>query len=99
MSSSTGAISLHGPHHSAQKSTMTAASLEPTDSSKVASERVMIPSAMVVLPYQDPSSKWWGTSWPVRVGQCGLGQCGSVHDSVWAERLEVALGFEGGHAS
>src|SRR6185295_5987218 len=45
MSSSTGAIILHGPHHSAQKSTSTGASAPPTPSSNVASVRVTIPSA------------------------------------------------------
>src|SRR3954454_11399508 len=45
MSSSTGAIILHGPHHSAQKSTTTGVSAPPIDSSNVASDNVTIPSA------------------------------------------------------
>src|ERR1700704_1979551 len=44
MSSSTGAIILQGPHHSAQKSMTTGTSEPRTDSSKVASESVTMPS-------------------------------------------------------
>src|SRR5690349_11004578 len=47
MSSRTGAIILHGPHHSAQQSTSTAVSAPPIDSSNVASDSVRIPSATV----------------------------------------------------
>src|SRR5258707_14373832 len=44
MSSRTGAIILHGPHHSAQKSITTGMSEPRTDSSKVESESVMMAS-------------------------------------------------------
>src|SRR5690606_25829838 len=37
-----GAMALHGPHHSAQKSTRTGSSAEPISSSKVASDRVVM---------------------------------------------------------
>ena len=45
---STGAIALHGPHHSAQKSTKTGVVELFTVSSKLLLVRVIIPSAMVV---------------------------------------------------
>src|SRR5437588_9704981 len=45
ISSSAGAIILQGPHHSAQKSTITGVDDAPTVSSKVASETVRIWSA------------------------------------------------------
>ena len=50
ISSRTGAIILHGPHHSAQKSTRSGVSALPTDSSKVASDSVMIP-LLTVVPF------------------------------------------------
>src|ERR1700710_2977463 len=42
LSSSTGAIILHGPHHSAQKSTRTGRSLPRTSASKLASVTVLV---------------------------------------------------------
>src|SRR5690606_17801312 len=42
ISSRIGAMALHGPHHSAQKSTRTGSSAEPISSSKVASDRVVM---------------------------------------------------------
>src|ERR1019366_2914986 len=50
ISSSTGAIILHGPHHSAQKSTSTGTSEDLTCSSKLASLRLVIFSLMVLVP-------------------------------------------------
>src|SRR3712207_5664874 len=49
ISSRTGATILHGPHHSAQKSTRTGLSLPRTSSAKVASVTVTVLPAMVVL--------------------------------------------------
>src|SRR3712207_8657948 len=49
ISSRTGATILHGPHHSAQKSTSTGLSLPSTSSAKVASVTVTVLPAMVVL--------------------------------------------------
>src|SRR4051794_3308069 len=50
ISSRTGATILHGPHHSAQKSTSTGLSLPRTSEAKVASVTVLVLPAMVVLP-------------------------------------------------
>src|ERR687898_2938511 len=47
ISSRTGATILHGPHHSAQKSTRTGLSLPRTSSAKVASVTVTVLPAMV----------------------------------------------------
>src|SRR5437763_15647958 len=47
ISSSTGATILHGPHHSAQKSTSTGLSLPSTSLAKVASVTVLVLPAMV----------------------------------------------------
>src|SRR3954447_9878912 len=49
ISSSTGATILHGPHHSAQKSTSTGLSLPSTSGAKLASVTVLVLPAMVVL--------------------------------------------------
>src|SRR5689334_16943947 len=49
ISSSTGATILHGPHHSAQKSTSTGLSLPSTSAAKLASVTVLVLPAMVVL--------------------------------------------------
>src|SRR3712207_637219 len=49
ISSRTGATILHGPHHSAQKSTSTGLSLPSTSSAKDASVTVTVLPAMVVL--------------------------------------------------
>src|SRR4028118_2056761 len=49
ISSSTGATILHGPHHSAQKSTRTGLSLPSTLLAKVASVTVTVLPAMVAL--------------------------------------------------
>src|SRR5438270_9947629 len=49
ISSSTGATILHGPHHSAQKSTRTGLSLPSTSLAKLASVTVLVLPAMVVL--------------------------------------------------
>src|SRR4028119_194017 len=49
ISSSTGATILHGPHHSAQKSTRTGLSLPSTSLAKVASVTVTVLPAMVAL--------------------------------------------------
>src|ERR671927_1533911 len=49
ISSSTGATILHGPHHSAQKSTSTGLSLPSTSLAKLASVTVLVLPAMVVL--------------------------------------------------
>src|SRR4029077_18006513 len=83
MSSSTGAIILHGPHHSAQKSTNTGASAPPTPSSNVASVKVTIPSA-TVGPLVGNSTLLGGF----------LGTGPGI-----AERFEVLLGFERCHAA
>src|ERR1700712_1102848 len=50
ISSRTGATILHGPHHSAQKSTSTGLSLPSTSLAKVASVTVTVLPAMEVLP-------------------------------------------------
>src|SRR3954452_582106 len=50
ISSRTGATILHGPHHSAQKSTRTGLSLPRTSVAKLASVTVLVLPAMVVLP-------------------------------------------------
>src|SRR3954447_25044504 len=47
ISSSTGATILHGPHHSAQKSTSTGLSLPSTSVSNVASVTVLVAAPMV----------------------------------------------------
>src|SRR5215218_2203665 len=57
ISSSTGATILHGPHHSAQKSTSTGLSLPSTSSAKVASVTVTVLPAMGMS-----SSRWSGCS-------------------------------------
>src|SRR3954453_4447235 len=49
ISSRTGATILHGPHHSAQKSTRTGLSLPRTSVAKLASVTVLVLPAMVVL--------------------------------------------------
>jgi hypothetical protein len=46
ISVNTGAMALHGPHHSAQKSTTIGVVADLTVSSKFALVKVMIPSAM-----------------------------------------------------
>src|SRR3954469_3244476 len=85
ISSRIGAIILHGPHHSAQKSTMTTSALPAISSSKVESVRVLMPSAM-----------WFASfgSWSV------LGTP-RVPDAFQAsvQVLQVALGVDGGHAA
>src|SRR4051794_29567543 len=50
ISSRTGATILHGPHHSAQKSTSTGLSLPRTSVANEASVTVLVLPAMVVLP-------------------------------------------------
>src|SRR5689334_10571952 len=50
ISSRTGATILHGPHHSAQKSTSTGLSLPSTSLAKLASVTVTVLPAMEVLP-------------------------------------------------
>src|SRR5215210_1236149 len=57
ISSSTGATILHGPHHSAQKSTSTGLSLPSTSSAKFASVTVTVLPAMWMS-----SSRWWSCS-------------------------------------
>src|SRR3712207_2024642 len=52
ISSSTGATILHGPHHSAQKSTSTGLSLPSTSSEKVASVTVTVLPAMGMCPLE-----------------------------------------------
>src|SRR3954447_17111293 len=69
ISSSTGATILHGPHHSAQKSTSTGLSLPRTSLAKLASVTVTVLPAMEVLLldgycWEDRvqrSSKVWGS--------------------------------------
>src|SRR2546422_36383 len=56
ISSSTGATILHGPHHSAQKSTSTGLSLDSTSLANVAS--------VTVLVLAPTAASWW---WWVRV--------------------------------
>src|SRR3954471_23665706 len=59
ISSSTGATILHGPHHSAQKSTSTGLSLPSTSLAKLASVTVTVfLPAMVVVPLG--RARWWG---------------------------------------
>src|SRR3954465_11511541 len=58
ISSSTGATILHGPHHSAQKSTRTGLSLPRTSVANVASVTVLVLPAMVVLPVGSLEGCW-----------------------------------------
>src|SRR3954468_5994557 len=67
ISSRTGATILHGPHHSAQKSTSTGLSLPSTSLAKLASVTVTVLPAMVVLllgrlarmrPPEQPDGRW-----------------------------------------
>src|SRR5215212_8654416 len=53
ISSRTGAPILHGPHHSAQKSTSTGLSLPSTSLAKLVSVTFTVLPAMVVLPLVD----------------------------------------------
>src|SRR3712207_3436064 len=62
ISSRTGATILHGPHHSAQKSTRTGLSLLSTSLAKLASVTVTVLPAMVVL-----LCVWLG--WPDRINR------------------------------
>src|SRR3712207_5169353 len=71
ISSRTGATILHGPHHSAQKSTRTGLSLPSTSSAKVASVTVTVLPAMVVC---SPRGS-------LRVGAQGLRPGRSVRDN------------------
>src|SRR4051812_35016163 len=87
ISSRIGAIILHGPHHSAQKSTITTWALLPAiSSSKVESVRVLMPSAIVGSSF----GSWSGGGTP------GSGRAFRL--SV-LEVLEVALGVDGSHAA
>src|SRR5271166_6251802 len=91
ISSSTGTITLHGPHHSAQKSTSTGTSEALTCSSNVASSKVTIFS-LITSP-QSP-----GTS-PLQVVQhrpCPV--CSQVPRSGPA-CLQPPLGVDGRHAA
>src|SRR5271169_70918 len=95
ISSSTGAIILHGPHHSAQKSTSTGTSEALTCSSKVASDRVAIFSLIEVssrrsAPGADPplirTTRHGGCLFPRSRGRLLPG-------------LQPPLGVQGGHAT
>src|ERR1700710_1867831 len=69
ISSSTGATILHGPHHSAQKSTRTGLSLPSTSVAKLASVTVFVLPAMVVLSVD----QWCRVGYPVRPPRYALG--------------------------
>src|SRR3954470_16988192 len=71
ISSSTGATILHGPHHSAQKSTRTGLSLPRTSLAKLASVTVT-----VFLPAMDVAPSrggWWGSALVEGLGEPALG--------------------------
>src|SRR5580693_7257402 len=88
ISSSTGEIILHGPHHSAQKSTRTGTSEPLTCSSNVASLRVTIFSLMR-SPLSSTCNAVGETSVPARRCCCRL----------FAALLQPVLGVDGGHAA
>src|SRR3954471_1573313 len=88
ISSRTGATILHGPHHSAQKSTSTGLSLPRTSVANVASVTVLVLPAMVVLPVGLCSKG---------VGRRTGGAVGLCPGSALVEGLgQPALGVEGG---
>src|SRR4051794_12212041 len=102
ISSRAGAIILHGPHHSAQKSTTTGVSALPTLSSKVASERVTMCSATAAVlsgvrsagSLLTGATRSPGASFPSAwIRNRGSGVQGRV-----THGLEVALGLDGRHA-
>src|SRR5438270_6840321 len=68
ISSRTGATILHGPHHSAQKSTRTGFSLPRTSASKVESVTVLVAPAMVSPSRGSATAKTYGAgpSFPAR---------------------------------
>src|SRR5690349_16833544 len=74
ISSSTGATILHGPHHSAQKSTSTGLSLPSTSLAKLASVTVLVLPAMVVLSVVVTPS---GASVRANDGESGVMPCGT----------------------
>src|SRR6478735_1232191 len=84
-----GAIILHGPHHSAQKSTTTGLSEDATVSSKVALVRVTMPSAMVG-PFGWDNDVTEGAT----PGPGALFRARSVSDG-----LQPALAVDRGHAA
>src|SRR3954468_7075079 len=86
-----GAIILQGPHHSAQKSTMTGSDAEPICSSNVASVRVLMLSA--IAPHSHGGG---GVSGRDGVSTNGAG---GAAVSVVALILEPAFGVDGGHAA
>src|SRR5579872_361663 len=94
ISSRIGAITLHGPHHSAQKSTRTGTSEALTCSSKVASSSCTIFSLIVIPLVCEPSGH---RSWPGGRRTIQRPPCGGCSRS-GALGLEVALGVDGGHA-
>src|SRR6476661_7606386 len=65
ISSSTGATILHGPHHSAQKSTRTGLSLPRTSVSNVASVTVL-----VAAPMSTPTARVWTVTVKPNRGVC-----------------------------
>src|SRR5215213_7769367 len=93
ISSRTGATILHGPHHSAQKSTSTGLSLSSTSSAKLASVTVLVLPAMVVLlvvcvarcgPGRDNPADPWSMPWPR-----GRGPSSALVERLGQEALRV----------
>src|SRR3954469_26006626 len=82
ISSRTGATILHGPHHSAQKSTSTGLSLPSTSSAKLASVTVLVLLAMGRSPQSFVARNWALQGQPARClvyaqmrrPACGVGQ-------------------------
>src|SRR3954452_23790348 len=82
-----GAMRLHGPHHSAQKSTSTGLSAEAMTSVKLAWVRVLMASAMVIsLGDSEQYNRMRGREIPAGSGVVRL-------------RLEPPLGVDGRHAA
>src|SRR5215211_1062247 len=92
ISSRTGATILHGPHHSAQKSTSTGLSLPSTSSAKFASVTVTVLPAMGMS-----SSRWWSCSLVAtarRVRLCPL--CSALVEGLGQPALGVDRGGRAG---
>src|SRR5689334_7802749 len=85
ISSSTGATILHGPHHSAQKSTSTGLSLPRTSLAKLESV------TFTVLPAMERISLWWSGA-----ASCNGTGCGCMPSALVEGLGEPAFGVDPG---